>query len=146
MSSWTNPGWWVLNNGEAEGTILGGNLCTLNLLQGTAFMPTLEGSVVFVEDDDRVSPWDFDRDLLSLIQQPGFAGVRGVVIGRFQRASGMTRELLEQIVNTKQELSRLPVLANVDFGHTFPMITFPIGGTVHFNADAVDPGLEITRH
>lgn len=67
-------GWWVLQEGEADGTIVGGNLCTLNLLQGTSFMPPLEGSVVFAEDDDQVRPWDFDRDLVSLLQQPAFAG------------------------------------------------------------------------
>lgn len=54
----TEPGsgWWVLQEGEAEGTIVGGNLCTLNLLQGTPFMPPLDGSVVFAEDDDQVKP------------------------------------------------------------------------------------------
>jgi muramoyltetrapeptide carboxypeptidase len=80
-------GWWVLQEGEAAGTIVGGNLCTLNLLQGAPFMPPLDGSVVFVEDDDQVKPWDFDRDLVSLLQQPTFAGVAGVVIGRFQKAT-----------------------------------------------------------
>jgi muramoyltetrapeptide carboxypeptidase len=70
--------------------IVGGSLCTLNLLQGTPFMPLLAGSVVFAEDDEQVKPWDFDRDLVSVLQQPGFAGVRGLVIGRFQKATGMT--------------------------------------------------------
>jgi excisionase family DNA binding protein len=93
-----SSGWWVLQEGEAEGTTVGGNLCTFNLLQGTPYMPSLEGAVVFVEDDDQVRPWDFDRDLVSLLQQPGFSGVRGLVVGRFQRATGMTRDLLAQIV------------------------------------------------
>jgi muramoyltetrapeptide carboxypeptidase len=118
----------VLQEGEAEGTIVGGNLCTFNLLQGTPFMPGLEGAIVFVEDDGQVKPWDFDRDLVSLLQQPAFSGARGLVIGRFQRATGMTRELLTQIVGNKPELAHLPVLANVDFGHTTPTVTFPSGG------------------
>lgn len=29
--------------GVAEGIIIGGNLCTLNLLQGTEYMPNLAG-------------------------------------------------------------------------------------------------------
>ena len=28
----------------------------------------------------------------------------------------------------KPELNNIPVIANVDFGHTDPKITFPIGG------------------
>lgn len=133
-------GWWVLQEGEADGTIVGGNLCTLNLLQGTPFMPPLEGSVIFAEDDEQVRPWDFDRDLVSLLQQPASAGVRGLVIGRFQKDTGMTRDLLAQIVASKPELASLPVIANVDFGHTTPIITFPVGGTVEVRADRSAPG------
>ena len=139
-------GWWVLQEGEADGTIVGGNLCTLNLLQGTPFMPSLEGSVVFAEDDAQVRPWDFDRDLVSLLQQPAFAGIRGLVIGRFQKATGMTRDLLAQIVAAKPELAGLPVIGNVDFGHTTPIATFPVGGTVELRADRAAPQLTITSH
>jgi muramoyltetrapeptide carboxypeptidase LdcA involved in peptidoglycan recycling len=139
-------GWWVLQEGEAAGTIVGGNLCTLNLLQGTSFMPPLDGAVVLVEDDEQVRPWDFDRDLVSLLQQPAFGGVTGVAIGRFQKATGMTRDLLAQIVASKPELAGLPVIANVDFGHTTPIITFPVGGTVELHADPAAPRLTITGH
>jgi muramoyltetrapeptide carboxypeptidase len=141
-----NPGWWILQEGEACGVIVGGNLCTFNLLQGTPFMPSLDGTVVFAEDDAQVRPWDFDRDLVSLLQQPGFGGVRALIIGRFQRATGMTRELLSQIVASKPELAGLPVIANVDFGHTTPIFTFPIGGTVEVRADREHSRLTITSH
>jgi muramoyltetrapeptide carboxypeptidase len=66
-------GWWVLHEGETDGIIVGGNLCTLNLLQGTPFMPPPGSSVVFAEDDAQVRPHDFDRTLLSLLQQPRYA-------------------------------------------------------------------------
>ncbi|GGF63620.1 LD-carboxypeptidase [Paenibacillus albidus] len=123
-----NVGPYSIIEGEAHGTLIGGNLCTLNLLQGTEFMPNLAGAVLFLEDDYESSPATFDRDLQSLIHQPGFGQVRGIVIGRFQRESHMTKELLTQIIATKQELQRIPVIADVDFGHTTPMITFPVGG------------------
>lgn len=138
--------WWVINPGHAEGTVLGGNQCTFNLLHGTQFMPDLSGSVLFLEDDAAVKPWDFDRDLVSILQQPGFEAVRALVIGRFQQASGMTRSLLEQIITTKPELADVPVIANVDFGHTTPTITIPIGGTARIEADPARPRLTITRH
>jgi muramoyltetrapeptide carboxypeptidase len=101
---------------------------------------------VFAEDDEQVKPWDFDRDLVSLLQQPDFAGVTGLVIGRFQKSTGMTRGLLSQIVASKPELGRLPVIGNVDFGHTTPTVTFPIGGTVHVRAEAAAPRLTIASH
>jgi muramoyltetrapeptide carboxypeptidase len=129
-----NPGYLVINEGQAEGTLLGGNLCTLNLLQGTEYMPSLNDSILLLEDDDESLPHTFDRDLQSLIHQPGFDGVRGVVIGRFQKRSEMEQELLIQTIRSKPELGKMPVIANADFGHTTPQFTFPVGGTGRLQA------------
>jgi muramoyltetrapeptide carboxypeptidase LdcA involved in peptidoglycan recycling len=125
-----NDGWIEISSGEARGKIIGGNLCTLNLLQGTEFMPDLEGTVLFLEDDYESNAVTFDRDLTSLIQQPGFSGVRGIIIGRFQSSSEVTNDLLVKVIQSKRELGDIPVIANVDFGHTTPIIAFPIGGEV----------------
>jgi muramoyltetrapeptide carboxypeptidase LdcA involved in peptidoglycan recycling len=125
-----NEGYLVINEGACEGTVIGGNLCTLNLLQGTEFMPRLEDSILFLEDDKLTCPKTFDRDLQSLIHQPGFSGVKGMVIGRFEKVSMVSNELIQTIIQSKRELSHIPVVANADFGHTSPMFTFPIGGKV----------------
>lgn len=142
----TNEGYWVINPGSAEGTILGANLCTFNLLQGTEFMPDLKDSILFVEDDSESQPVAFDRDLQSLIHQPGFKGVNGIVIGRFQKESKMTKSLLEQILKFKKELTNLPIIANVDFGHTDPKVTFPIGGVASLSAINEKVNLTVIEH
>ena len=129
-----NEGYLTINEGEAEGTILGANLCTFNLLQGTEFFPDLKNSLLFLEDDETSKAVDFDRNLQSLIHLTEFSGVRGLVLGRFQKATEMTNEKLIKIIKTKKELDDLPVFANVDFGHTQSMITFPIGGTAKMSA------------
>lgn len=123
-----NSGFLPVNEGDAEGTILGANLCTFNLLQGTEYMPNLKDSILFIEDDSESQPYHFDRDLQSLIHLPDFNGVKGIVIGRFQNESNMNFNLLKSLIKTKKELKGLPVVANVDFGHTDPKITYPIGG------------------
>lgn len=141
-----NEGWLVIQEGEAKGTIIGGNLSTLNLLQGTEYMPSLEKSIVFLEDDDESSAELFDRDLQSLLHLPGFSGVKGLVIGRFQQRSNLTNEKLIRIIRTKHELAGLPVLANLNFGHTQPFFTFPIGGTARMVAEGGESRLFIERH
>lgn len=123
-----NEGPYVINEGEAQGTIIGGNQCTFNLLHGTEYMPSLTNAILFLEDDSEALPHTFDRDLQSIIHQPGFEQVKGIVIGRFQQASQMSPSLLKQIIKSKKELDHLPVIADVDFGHTSPRITLPIGG------------------
>ena len=141
-----NPGFVVVNEGQVEGTVLGANLCTFNLLQGTDFMPSLKNAVLFLEDDYESRPHHFDRDLQSLIHLPDFAGVKGLVIGRFQIASEMTKQLLFEIIRSKKQLSRIPVMANVDFGHTDPKITIPIGGTAKIVATENAAEIIFTKH
>jgi muramoyltetrapeptide carboxypeptidase LdcA involved in peptidoglycan recycling len=141
-----NEGWWVVQEGNAKGTIVGANLCTFNLLHGTEFMPGLGGSILFLEDDDESHVATVDRDLQSIIHQPGFGDVRGIVFGRFEPKTAMTRELLTKIVKTKRELAHLPVLANVDFGHTMPIITFPIGGEVEVVAKEGGVRIRVVTH
>lgn len=141
-----NPGYWIIHPGKAEGTIVGGNLCTLNLLQGTEYMPDIRGSILFLEDDYESLPHTFDRNLQAMIHLPAFKDVRGIVIGRFQSASTMSRKLLEHIIGTKKELKHLPVLANADFGHTQPMMTFPIGGHVTMDLSRQGAQIVIDKH
>ncbi len=46
-----NKGYFVIQEGSVEGTVIGGNLCTLNLLQGTEYFPKAEDTILFIEDD-----------------------------------------------------------------------------------------------
>ncbi|GAA0729574.1 LD-carboxypeptidase [Clostridium malenominatum] len=135
----------IINKGVAKGKILGGNLCTFNLLQGTEFMPDLSDSILFIEDDFLSTGENFDRDLQSLIHQPNFHRVKGVLIGRFQKESKVSDEMLIKIIKTKKELNNIPVIANLNFGHTNPRFTFPIGGQVEIlGSDKFI--LKITQH
>ncbi len=121
--------WKVFNEGEACGQIFGGNLSTLNLLQGTPYMPSgFDKKILFIEDDYETRPQIFARDLTSLLQS--IHNVQALVIGRFQRASQMKDQDIEFILTKIPCVKDIPVLYNVDFGHTQSMFTFPIGGTV----------------
>lgn len=144
-----NEGYVIINKGEAEGTILGGNLCTFNLLQGTEFMPSISNSILFLEDDDMAGSFfgvEFNRNLQSLIHQPNFKKVKGIVIGRFQKKAEMNIEKLKYIIQSKKELKFIPIIANADFGHSNPFITFPIGGTVKISALKGNAKIEILKH
>lgn len=140
-----NIGMYSINRGSARGTLIGGNLCTLNLLQGTKFMPSLGGAVLFIEDDSESKSVNFDRDLQSLIHQPDFNKVRGIVIGRFEDDSEISRAQLIRIIKSKEELRRIPVIADANFGHTDPIATFPVGGEVEIEAKT-RPKIIIRKH
>ncbi|MCI8309770.1 MAG: LD-carboxypeptidase [Clostridia bacterium] len=142
-----NNGMFVINEGEAKGTIVGGNLCTLNLLQGTEYMPKFkEPTILFIEDDEMAGKLflvEFDRNLVSTIMQPYFENVKGIVIGREQKTSNMNKEKWIKLIKSKPELENIPVIAGCDFGHTTPIITFPIGGEAKLKAKDGEIELEI---
>lgn len=125
-----NNGWWKMSEGRAMGNIVGGNLCSLNLLQGTEFMPDLKGSILFIEDDDMSTVGEFSRNWQSLMHLKDFKKIKGIVFGRFQKKTKMSENLLKGLVETNDMLKTIPIIGNVDFGHTDPKITFPIGGRV----------------
>lgn len=124
-----NKGMIVINEGTTQGIIIGGNLCSFNLLQGTKYMPNLTDKILFIEDDAFVGkefPYEFDRNLTSLIQQPNFNKVKGIVIGRTQTQTSMNIAKWKKILN-KKELKKIPIIINANFGHTTPNATIPIG-------------------
>ena len=141
-----NEGWWVLNQGSAEGRLVGGNASTFALLNGTPYEPSLADAILFLEDDYEAQPHHFDRWLTSILQQPSADRIRGLIVGRFQLRSGMTRELLTLIVENHPVLRSVPVLANVDFGHTSPALTLPVGGSVQVEAGDSGATLRLTVH
>ena len=132
-----NEGYCIINEGIAQGTIIGGNLSTFHLLVGTEFMPKFDGSILFLEIDsytDGTDDVEFERLVVSLTQQKDFQRVQAIVIGRFQNKSDMTIEKLRFILNHRPDLCGIPIIANADFGHTVPIFTFPIGGCVELKA------------
>lgn len=142
----SNEGYWVLNSGSASGRVVGGHVRCLNALQGTQYWPGLENSILILEEDAEINPPLFDRQLQSIIHQSDFGGVKGILIGRFQKETKMTQELLQKIVDTKEELKNIPIIANVDFGHTTPLATLPIGGLIEFSATTDDAKIKIVEH
>ena len=68
-----------------------------------------------------------------------------MIIGRFQNSSNVDRDDIASMVKSNQVLDSIPVLANVDFGHTYPMFTFPIGGIASISFDD-NPKIVIVKH
>lgn len=127
----TNEGPWVIQEGSVGGQIMGGNLCTFMLLFGTPYMPTLSNSILFIEGDAFTNGHDVEeltRALHGLSQQIGFDQVKALAFGRFESKFGMTRAHLEWLLKAIPHFQKIPIVANLDFGHTMPITTLPIGG------------------
>ena len=133
------------------GKIIGGNLCSLNLLQGTKYMPDINGAMLFLEDDclpGNFTLHEFERNLHSLLSQADSAGVSGLIIGRFQMESNVAIQDLKDLLNSYEALRNCPVICNMDFGHTTPMLTLPIGGVCRVSAfnDGIKVNVEASNN
>lgn len=141
-----NKGFLCLNEGTAQGKIVGGNLSSFCLLKGTEFMPNLKNKILFIEDENLMSPYNFDRNLESLIQLKSFSKIKGIVIGRFKKRSKINFSILKKMILQKEELLQVPIMYNVNFGHTTPNLTIPIGGKVLMSSKAGKNELRIIEH
>jgi muramoyltetrapeptide carboxypeptidase len=133
----TDP-WKVLQEGEAEATLLGGNFNTFYLLQGTEYQPTFhERFILLIEDDDEpgmLTAKYVSRQLESIMQLPNVRkNLSGIVIGRFLPTCGVVDTDLAHIIESKH-VGNIPVVAGVDLGHTIPILTLPIGGRLKLSA------------
>ena len=133
-----NEGYWLINSGKVEGRVVGGNLGLLDELKGTPYFPDIKDSILFLEHCAEHEVWTFNRNLQALCLHPDFAKVKAIVFGRFEPDNQMTRDLFMRIVGSKKELQNLPMIANVDFGHTTPIITFPIGGKCRIDGAKIE--------
>ena len=116
--------------GTARGVLIGGNLCSLSLLHGTQYFPNITNDIILcIEDDSYDSIAEtVERNVQSLMQQPYFRRVKAILIGRFQCESAATEQILDDMFHAKGVSPTIPIVTNLDFGHTDPKFTYPVGG------------------
>ena len=136
-----NNGAQVMHTGAAHGNLIGGNLSTFALLQGTKYMPSdFDDIVLFVEDDSESSEETFIRQLNGILMQDFANKIRAVLVGRFQKETNPNISTIYQAI--KNRLPNVPVIMDLDFGHTTPLLTIPTGAWCEINAS--DNNFEIT--
>ncbi|MCB9807638.1 LD-carboxypeptidase [Candidatus Peribacteria bacterium] len=130
-----NTGMKVLKPGKAEGKLWGGNAGTLLLLAGTPFFPHVKGGILCIEEDEAETPATIDRFFTQLRHMGIYDRINGILIGRCHSSVGLSADdSLEDIVRIATDGYDFPIVFDVDFGHTDPMITIPIGGNCKIDA------------
>ncbi|MBB5887832.1 S66 family peptidase [Lactovum miscens] len=123
--------WKVYSEGFAKGVITGGNLGTYFLQAGTEFFIKVNNPIVFIENAEEDDILNFDRQLTQVLQIN--SDLKGLVIGRFPSVTKMSEDILFFILEKFPVLKKIPVIYDVDFGHTQPIFTFPLGGEVEIS-------------
>ena len=131
-------GWVTVREGRARGPLVGGCLETICWhLKGSDAWLDVDGAVWFLETSEEApSPGHVEAYLVDLEQLGVFEKAAALIVGRPANYDPEDVEVLWRVIAEVTESSGIPVLANVDFGHTDPQLTLPIGGTAGVDAGA----------
>jgi muramoyltetrapeptide carboxypeptidase LdcA involved in peptidoglycan recycling len=126
-------GWnFLQGKSKVQGKLVGGCLDVLEFLKGTDFWLYKEewdDCILFFEtSENMVSPETFLYWLRNYAAQGIFHRVKGIIFGR-PYDSKYTEEYNNEILKVMEEenLTHLPIITEMDFGHTCPTFTIPFG-------------------
>jgi muramoyltetrapeptide carboxypeptidase LdcA involved in peptidoglycan recycling len=136
-----NKGYELLQGkGIVQGRLIGGCFEVFDMLRGTEVFPKLEDfedSILFFEtSEDKPPKWFIECGLRNY----GITGilnkVKGVIWGKPQDEENY-EEYKEVIKKVMKEFGKedLPILYNMNFGHTEPKICIPYGALAEINCD-----------
>lgn len=119
-------------NGIAQGHLLGGCMEVLEFLKGTEYWletSQWKDSILFLETAEGMPKPDFIRWWLRNYAELGIlSNIKGLIFGRPYH-NAFVKEYIDSILQVLAEegLTDLPVITEMDFGHTCPTFTLPYG-------------------
>ena len=119
----------VINPGQAQGTLTGGNLSLLAALAGTPYLPSCKHKIVFLEDIGE-QPYRIDRMLYQLAQATDLSQAAGIALGVFTDCNPKGEAPSLTLVETLTDFFaqwKMPVLYGLPFGHIAHQATLPYG-------------------
>jgi muramoyltetrapeptide carboxypeptidase len=121
-------GWTWLKGGRAEGRLVGGCLESMEHLRGTPYWPNMDGAIHFVETSEEAPGPDWVDAALQDYDNMGVLGrLRGLLVGRPMRYTDAQKEQLRAVILERTACYDFPIVTDMDFGHTAPQVTLPIG-------------------
>ena len=124
----SSQGWMWLKEGRAEGRLIGGCLESLQHLRGTEYWPDWDEAVFFFEtSEDKPSPETVDGILMDYENMGVFEKLRGMLVGRPMRYSDEEKHSLRERILERTKRYTFPIVIDMDFGHTAPQFTLPLG-------------------
>jgi muramoyltetrapeptide carboxypeptidase LdcA involved in peptidoglycan recycling len=105
----------------------------------------MKGAILFIEtSEEKPLPDTVDGILMDYQNMGILPGLQGLLVGRPMRyTTGEKQELREVILERTRPYS-FPIISDMDFGHTAPQLTLPIGCRARI--DTAHQALEITEN
>jgi muramoyltetrapeptide carboxypeptidase len=122
----SGPRW--IRPGDATGTLVGGCLESLQHLRGTPWWPDMTGAILFIEtSEDCAGPEAVDAMLMDYQNMGVFDAIAGLLVARPYGMDDETAEEFWRVIDARTARFSFPVVGDLDFGHTSPQMTVPVG-------------------
>lgn len=132
-----SPGWSWLREGVSEGELVGGCIESLQHLRGTDFWPSFEGRILFLEtSEEKPSPARVDGILMDYENMGVLSRIVGLMVGRPMYYSDAEKAELREIVLRRTARHTFPIVTDMDFGHTAPQVTLPLGCVARIDSES----------
>lgn len=132
-----STGWNWINEGTASGRLFGGCLESLQHLRGTRWWPDFDDAILFFEtSEDCPSPIAFDEMFLDYANMGILDRVNGLLVSRPYGFDASQHDHFIDLLTRRVAPYDIPVVANMDFGHTSPQHTIPIGVGATINSSS----------
>lgn len=138
----SNTGYEVLQGkGVVRGHLLGGCMEVLEMVKGTQIWPSTDAwqnAVLFFEtSEDKPIPQYVEYWLRNYGSQGILHKVNGLIFGKpyDNLYYEEYKKVIYKVVRDELKLFDLPVLYNMNFGHTAPMIVLPYGAMAEIDCD-----------
>lgn len=97
-------------------------------LRGTSYWPDFEGRILFLEtSEEKPSPARVDGILMDYENMGVLGQISGLLVGRPMYYSDSEKAALREIVYRRTADYSFPIVTDMDFGHTAPQFTLPVG-------------------
>ena len=134
----------IWREGHGTGRLFGGNVETLNLLIGTPYFRPPGEIVLFWEANAEEAYLPRVRRALTQLQQTGLLSrTRALLVGRSPDALPVSGSTLREVVVEAVADFEFPVIGELAFGHTDPMMTLPVGARFDVQAESGSARLSI---
>lgn len=129
-----NTGWNWIRKGNATGPTFGGCLEVLQHFRQTRWWPDFSGAILCIETSEEItSPEMFDIMFGDYARMGVLDQIAGLLVARPYGFDQHQHARFIKYLTARVEPYSFPVVANMDFGHTTPMITMPLGVQVRID-------------
>jgi muramoyltetrapeptide carboxypeptidase LdcA involved in peptidoglycan recycling len=138
-------GWqWLGGKAVRRGRLLGGCLEVVDWLRGTDYWPPLsdwQNAILFIEASDEAPPPLYMERMMRVFGAMGILQrLAGLIVGRPAGQMPLTQfaeydRVITGVVQGELGLTDLPIITQMDFGHTDPVFVLPYGALAEIDPD-----------